>query len=377
MTDKRNQYNFSLLSVRSRIGIFLLFFFFFPLTAEDRPFSFPKDHSFHSKYKVEWCYFVGVLKSTEGKEYGYELSFFKGTFAKNKEVFPVHFAISDFENRKHKIAQTIERKLGGMAGYDPGKIFSGNYSMKIIGQTEFHLSAKDNENSSISLDLRLKSKTSNILLHGDRGKSIKSRKNPNFYSYYYSIPGLFTTGELAIGEKKIRIVGGDSWMDHEWSSPSDSFQGAKLSDESNSWDWICIQLEDGTKIMSFNFRESPTSKSESFATIKLGSGKKIGLDREGEVFLTHDSSNWKSERTQKEYPLSWSLITDSSEKEAALDLRIEPVFEDQEFDSRPTTGFSYWEGAVRISGIRNGKKVKGTGYLELKGNRNSDNRKIF
>ncbi|RHX88939.1 lipocalin-like domain-containing protein [Leptospira stimsonii] len=370
MMNKRNQYKFFLLSIKSRIGIFLLFFFFYPLLAEERPFVFPKDHSFHSRYKVEWCYFVGVLKSVEGKEYGYELSFFKGTFGKNKEVFPVHFAISDFENRNHKIAQTIERKLGGMAGYDSEKIFSGNYSMKILGKTEFHLLARDPENSSLSLDLKLTAKPSDILLHGDKGKSIKSRKNPNFYSYYYSIPGLFTKGELRIGEKKIQIVSGDSWMDHEWSSPFDSSENAELSNQSNSWDWICIQLEDGTKIMAFNFRESPNSRSESFASVRLNSGKKIGLEREGEVLFSHDSSKWKSKTTQKEYPLRWNLITASSEKEAILDLKIEPVFEDQEFDSRPTTGFSYWEGAVRISGTRDGKKVKGTGYLELKGNQN-------
>ncbi|WP_232371412.1 lipocalin-like domain-containing protein [Leptospira ainazelensis] len=367
---KRNPYNFFPLSVKSRIGIFLLFFFFSPLLADDRPFVFPKDHSFHSRYKVEWCYFVGVLKSAEGKEYGYELSFFKGIFGKNQEVFPVHFAISDFENQKHHITQTIERKLGGMAGYDVGQIFSGDYTMRILGKTDFRLIAKDRGNSSISLDLKLNSKISDLLLHGDNGKSIKSRKNPNFYSYYYSIPGLFTTGELTIGEKKIRIVSGDSWMDHEWSSPFDSPPNSKLSDPSNSWDWICIQLEDGTKIMAFNFRESPNSKSESFATVKLNSGKKVGLNQEGEVSFSPHSSKWKSPGTQKEYPLFWNLTTRSSEKEALLDLKIEPVFEDQEFDSRPTTGFSYWEGAVKILGTRNGKKVKGTGYLELKGNQN-------
>ncbi|AOP36181.1 hydrolase [Leptospira tipperaryensis] len=370
MMNKRNQYNFFLLAARSRIGIYLLFFFFSPLLADDRPFVFPKDHSFHSKYKVEWCYFVGVLKSSEGKEYGYELSFFKGTFGKNKEVFPVHFAISDFENKKHFISQTIERKLGGMADYDSGQIYSGEYSMKILGKTDFRLIAKGKGDSSLSLDLKLNAKTSDILLHGDNGKSIKSRKNPNFYSYYYSIPGLFTKGELTIGEKKIQIVSGDSWMDHEWSSPFDSSQNAELSDRANSWDWICIQLEDGTKIMAFNFRESPNSKSESFATVKLNSGKKVGLDQEGEVSFSHNSSKWKSAKTQKEYPLLWNLFIDSSEKEAALDLKIEPVFEDQEFDSRSTTGFSYWEGAVQIRGTRNGKKVKGTGYLELKGNQN-------
>lgn len=150
---------------------------------------------------MEWCYFVGILQSSEGKKYGYELSFFKGIFGKNREAFPVHFAISDLENKKHKIAQTIERKLGGMAGYDSKQIFSGDFILKIEGKTKFHLIAKPKHSSGLSLDLFLSGKNSDLLLHGDQGKSIKSRKNPDLYSYYYSIPGLSTKGELTLDGK--------------------------------------------------------------------------------------------------------------------------------------------------------------------------------
>lgn len=202
------------------------------------------------------------------------LSFFKGIFAKNREAFPVHFVISDLENKKHKTAQTVERKLGGMAGYDSKQIFSGDFILKIEGKTKFHLIAKPKHFPGLSLDLFLSGKDSDLLLHGDQGKSIKSRKNPNIYSYYYSIPGLSTQGELTLDGKKILIENGNSWMDHEWSSPFDSTRQAELSDKFNSWDWICIQLEDGSNIMAFNFRETSHSPSESFGTIRLKSGKK-------------------------------------------------------------------------------------------------------
>jgi predicted secreted hydrolase len=43
---------------------------------------------------------------------------------------------------------------------------------------------------------------------------------------------------------------------------------------------------------------------------------------------------------------------------------LEPLFDDQELDSRASTGTIYWEGAVRASVA--GREA-GRGYLELTG----------
>jgi predicted secreted hydrolase len=45
-------------------------------------------------------------------------------------------------------------------------------------------------------------------------------------------------------------------------------------------------------------------------------------------------------------------------------VELEPLLDDQESDSRATTGAVYWEGAVRA--LTDGKLV-GQGYLELTG----------
>jgi predicted secreted hydrolase len=42
----------------------------------------------------------------------------------------------------------------------------------------------------------------------------------------------------------------------------------------------------------------------------------------------------------------------------------EPLFDDQELDSRASTGAIYWEGASRL---REGDREVGRGYLELTG----------
>jgi len=44
--------------------------------------------------------------------------------------------------------------------------------------------------------------------------------------------------------------------------------------------------------------------------------------------------------------------------------RLEPLLDDQELDSRASTGTIYWEGAVRV--LRNDREA-GRGYLELTG----------
>ena len=47
-----------------------------------------------------------------------------------------------------------------------------------------------------------------------------------------------------------------------------------------------------------------------------------------------------------------------------VDYVLDPLMNDQELDSRASTGTIYWEGAVRV--LREGREA-GRGYLELTG----------
>ena len=47
-----------------------------------------------------------------------------------------------------------------------------------------------------------------------------------------------------------------------------------------------------------------------------------------------------------------------------VEYRLDPLMDDQELDSRASTGTIYWEGAVRAAGP-DGRS--GRGYLELTG----------
>ena len=68
--------------------------------------------------------------------------------------------------------------------------------------------------------------------------------------------------------------------------------------------------------------------------------------------------SWRSPRTGVAYPVATALAA------GGLDVTLEPLFDDQELDSRASTGTIYWEGAVRA--LRAAREV-GRGYLELTG----------
>jgi predicted secreted hydrolase len=63
---------------------------------------------------------------------------------------------------------------------------------------------------------------------------------------------------------------------------------------------------------------------------------------------------WKSPRTGVEYPVEM----------AVNDLVLKPLMDDQELDSRASTGTIYWEGAVMA---KERDRIVGRGYLELTG----------
>jgi predicted secreted hydrolase len=163
-----------------------------------------------------------------------------------------------------------------------------------------------------------------VVLQGERGFSRKGHR-PEEASYYYSRPHMNVVGRL-----NGRDMTGTAWLDHEWSS-------AYLAPEATGWDWAGINLADGRALMAFRMRD------------KAG-----GTHYAPPGVSFRRLRTWKSPRTGVEYPVSMQVN----------DLRLEPLMDDQELDSRASTGTIYWEGAVRAF---EGASEVGRGYLELTG----------
>jgi len=188
------------------------------------------------------------------------------------------------------------------------------------------------------------------LLQGANGLS---RKGPGELqaSYYYSRPALEVSGTIERG-KGAEPVTGSAWLDHEWSSEY-------LAAGASGWDWVGINLDDGGALMAFRMRAKDGS-------VLYAGGKRMRPDGSSEAYGPGDIEfaplrTWRSPRSGTAYPVALRVRAGNTA------WRIEPLFDDQELDSRASTATIYWEGAVRVVAEQGGTAPSGKGYLELTG----------
>jgi len=186
-------------------------------------------------------------------------------------------------------------------------------------------------------------------LQGDAGYSQKG-PDPRQASHYYSEPQLAVRGRVERAGAPARDVSGRAWLDHEWSNEL-------LPAEAVGWDWIGINLLDGGALMAFRLRRADGSALWAGGSFRSASG-------ELRVFAASELRfealrRWTSPRTRTSYPVEWTLTTPAGR------WRVAALQDDQELDSRESTGSVYWEGLSALRG--DGGEAVGYGYLELTG----------
>ena len=185
------------------------------------------------------------------------------------------------------------------------------------------------------------------LLQGEAGVSRKGPA-PAQASYYYSVPQLEVAGTMTIDRETIRVTG-KAWLDHEWSSEY-------LAAVARGWDWTGINLDDGGALMAFRIRARDGGVLWAGGSYRNAAGRRTTFAPGDIRFET--LRNWRSPRTSITYPVAFRVVA------GAVDVTLEPLFDDQELDARASVGTVYWEGAVRARS--NGRAI-GSGYLELTG----------
>jgi predicted secreted hydrolase len=185
------------------------------------------------------------------------------------------------------------------------------------------------------------------LVNGQGGYSQKGPA-PTSASLYYSQPQLRVTGTVERAGRALPVTG-LAWLDHEWSS-------AYLDDRAVGWDWVGLNLADGGALMAFRMRDAAGATRHAGGTWRRGDGTVSVLGPADVHFVP--GRTWRSPRTGIAYPVEWRLDA------GGRMLSLVPLTDDQESDSRATTGAIYWEGAVTA---RDGADVVGRGYLELTG----------
>ena len=335
-----------------------------------RTLEFPRDHGRHDGFKIEWWYVTGQVTTSDGRELGYQLTFFRnagpspskegagsspGLFA-HAPLHLAHCAVADLAGGRFLHESRINREgWDASAAMDTLKVRNGSWSLERTtsggGPETFELRA--GVRGDALLELRLVAEKP-VVAFGTNGVSRKGR-DPTASSHYLTFTRLRTEGTARLGGA-VATVTGVSWMDHEFSS-------SQLEAGQAGWDWACILLDDGSEIMAYRMRREDGS-TDPFSTLAWVAAdavpRHVGPDRFRWVVEGHWTSPWTGAR----YPNRVRLEAPAREGQGTLTLRLEPWMEAQEI-ADPLGGVAYWEGACRV---RDGSgRVVGRAYLELAG----------
>jgi len=323
--------------------------------------QFPRDLGPHDDYQTEWWYYTGNLQTAEGRQFGYQLTFFRsalvpenqfeagvdGSDWRTNQIYLAHFTISDMAEGQFYAEEQFSRGAAALAGAqaEPYQVWLNNWRAEEVAPGQVHLLAQGEETK---LDLLLTA-TRPPVLHGDGGLSAKGAE-PGNASYYYSLVGLESVGSVTVQGESF-AVSGHSWKDHEYSTSA-------LSEGSVGWDWYSIQLDNGYALMFFQIRREDGSL-EPFSS---GSW----IDPQGNVthltladWQMEPLDSWTSPTSGAEYPIGWRLTLDT----IGLELEGQALMPNQELNVSTT----YWEGASAFTGTLNGEPVTALGYVEMTG----------
>ncbi|MFC0401271.1 lipocalin-like domain-containing protein [Paraburkholderia rhizosphaerae] len=341
----------------------------YPPVAPGRALDFPRDFGSHPQYRTEWWYATGWLFTASNTALGFQVTFFRSRpelddanpsrFAPRQLLF-ANVAISDPQAGRLQHDQRSARTGFGLAqaSETDTSVQIGAWSLTRDahdGRYQVDIGAAD-----FAMAFAMQP-TQPVLLNGAQGYS---RKGPlaSEASYYYSQPALRVTGMLTRNRAsggKPEPVHGIAWLDHEWSS-------AYLADDAVGWDWIGINFDDGSALMAFQIRDKAGRKFWAGGTLRRDDDSTQEFAPDDVVFTP--LRWWQSPHTNARYPVA--MRVDAGD----LRLTLTPLFDDQEVDSRASTGAVYWEGAVTVTQTRHDAARAdqvatpvARGYLELTG----------
>ncbi len=311
-------------------------------TPPAEPLDLPADDRPH-QFFTEWWYYTGHLDIGQGKTLGFELVVFQVRPQAERPVYISHFAITDpdrgylFDQRISLSPQAIppqglDFNLDGwrMTGYD--------------GHDQLVASMP-----SAAIDLRLAAEKPPVP-HGGAGLM---ELPPSGWTFYYTRSRIAVEGTVTLDGAATPATG-MAWFDHQWGDFNPAFGGG-------GWDWFSTQLDDGSELMTVVLKDSAGTPVGGFGTFVAADETVTALQQPD---VTADATgSWTSPATGITYPSGWRIAIPRFD----LELTYLPIRPDQEFDARTSTGNVYWEGAVTVTGTRDGRPVHGRGYVELTG----------
>ena len=323
----------------------------------DGAVKLPNDLFAQPDVQTEWWYYTGHCTTRTGRQFGFELVFFKRRTDRDKigvvpmnvvanPMYFAHFAISDITagHFRYEHVRSFGNPLELPVVMSPTAcdVQLGPWSLREVAcKHVLHATLEDG----LIFDAILEP-SKPIVLNGDGGITRKKDGASKHFSY----TRMAVSGQLNEGGA-VETFTGSAWMDREFGSW-----------EQGNWDWFSIQFEDETELMMYTF----TDDSGEF------NGETTGtyVDRDGScTYLKRTDFNievadvWLSPNTGAEYPAKWRVSVPT----LGIDAVITPLIPDQELDTRGSTMIVYWEGACKVEASRSGQALNGRAYVELVG----------
>ncbi len=322
-----------------------------------KPIHLPADAAMHADSPNEWWYVTGHLQDAKGNHYGFELVAFK--FGNARQIAPflgvntlyrIDLALTD-QTHKH-FYSTVDYILPSA-----GKpiLSSRRLRLRMTGPSaSLAIDTVDANDLAYHLvdhmpaggiDLSVRTARPPLL---EGGKGVE--RIGDGYSYYYSLTNLATSGTLTLHGRKMQ-VSGISWMDHQWGMWN--WRGLR------GWDWMAIQLANGTSLSLIDFVSGPRRTAKS-ATIGFAARPRVFTRK---ATMTPLGPKWTSPRSHITYPIAWKVTVPAISLQAVVTTAVP---QQELFD--PVEPFStYWEGSGRLVGTLRGKPIRGLTYTELAG----------
>ncbi|CAN7668950.1 carotenoid 1,2-hydratase [Acidovorax sp. LjRoot66] len=326
-----------------------------------RTLAFPRDHGSHPELRTEWWYITGHAQAG-GREWGFQVTFFRSrvdaaqgiqsAFAAKHLLF-AHAALTDLKGQRLHHDQRIARAGFGVAQASESDTAIRLQDWSLVrsdlpgGGGSRYAARIEGEHFGLQLQFDA---TQPVLLQGREGLSRKGPESAQA-SYYYSQPQLAVGGAIVLDGKRMAIDPGSgrAWMDHEWSE-------ALLHPEAQGWDWIGMNLLDGSALTAFRLRRGDGSALWAGGSFRPP-GQAARVFDAAEVVFTPERW-WTSPVSGARYPVQWRVQTPVGVFE------VRSLLDNQELDSSASTGAIYWEGLSEL--LREGTVV-GKGYLEMTG----------
>lgn len=339
-----------------------------------RPLQFPADHGAHPDTRIEWWYVTGWLgdgaadpaAAPADPRFGFQLTFFRSrtglgvdhpsAFAA-RQLILAHAALTDLRTpaqARQRHDQRIARAGLGLAEAAVGDCAVALQDWQLrrentpTGST-YHAALRSTAER-FALDLQFAT-TQPLLAQGRAGWSQKGPR-PEQASHYYSEPQLAARGTVQVDDQRLAVAG-RAWLDHEWSN-------SLLGNEAVGWDWIGINLLDGSALTAFRLRRADGTAVWAGGSFRRpqDAGGAARIFTADEVQFT-SGRLWSSPATGARYPVEWTVTTPAGRH------TLRALLDAQELDSRSSTGTVYWEGLSELRDAR-GTRI-GLGYLEMTG----------